>query len=173
MPDISNIEKILSSLKTDNSKVLGVAVGTTTVTPGLYIPKAEAQDAPTLSFKGAGPYIVVGLDLDAPFQSITVLGPILHWIQSGLKPDGAGSVLSSAGTPFVANFIGPAPPPFSGPHRYAFFLYDQPADFDYTKHAPAGGKRLGNGSRMRYDLRVFEKKAGLGPVLAANYFTSN
>jgi hypothetical protein len=64
-----------------------------------------AQDAPTLAFKGTGPYIVVGLDLDAPFQSITVLGPILHWIQSGLKPDGADSVLSSAGTPFVAKYV--------------------------------------------------------------------
>ena len=65
----------------------------------------EAQDAPTLAFKGIGHYIVVGLDLDAPFQSITVLGPILHWIQSGLKADGADSVLSSAGTPFVAKYV--------------------------------------------------------------------
>jgi hypothetical protein len=65
----------------------------------------EAQDAPTLSFKGTGPYIVVGLDLDAPFQSVTVLGPILHWIQSGLKPDSADSVLSSAGTPFIAKYV--------------------------------------------------------------------
>jgi len=129
MPDISSIEKILSSLKTDNSKVLGVTVGTTTVTPGLYIPKAgthryfaapklscfdgtffwrlfvEAQNAPTLSFKGTDSYIVVGLDLDAPFQSFTILGPILHWIQSGLKPEGADSVLSSAGIPFIAKYV--------------------------------------------------------------------
>jgi hypothetical protein len=51
MPDISNIEKILSSLKTDSSKILGVTVGTTTVTPGLYIPKAGTYHYFTLPVK--------------------------------------------------------------------------------------------------------------------------
>ena len=31
---------------------------------------------------------------------------------------------------------------------------------------------MGNFPRMRYDLGAFEKKANLGPVVAANYFYS-
>ena len=49
-------------------------------------------------------------------------------------------------------------------------LYEQPADFDVKKHAPAGGAKLANMPRMRYDLGAFEKEAKLGPVIAANYF---
>jgi phosphatidylethanolamine-binding protein len=120
--------------------------------------------------------MVICLDIDAPFPSFGVLGPILHWIQPGLKPERAAdgkSILTSSGTPFVANYIAPAPPPGSSSHRYVFLLYEQPAGFDGKKYAPAGGKNLGNWHRMRYDLGAFEKEAKLGPVLAANYFCSN
>jgi phosphatidylethanolamine-binding protein (PEBP) family uncharacterized protein len=115
-------------------------------------------------------YLVVGLDIDAPFPSFGVLGPILHWIQPGLKAE--NDTLKPT-QPFVANYIGPAPPPGSAPHRYAFFLYEQPAAFDGAKYAPPGGKNLSNWNRMRFDLDRWEKKAGLGAVLATNYFKSN
>lgn len=120
--------------------------------------------------------MVVGLDIDAPFPSFGVLGPILHWIQPGLKPttpSDQGPAVLKATAPFVANYIGPAPPPGSAPHRYTFFLYGQPAGFDGKKYAPPGWKNLGNWSRMRYDLGAWEKEIGLGPVLASNYFRSN
>ena len=79
----------------------------------------------------------------------------------------------STETPFVADYAGPGPPPVSGPHRYVFLLYDQPADFDVSKYAPAGGKGLGIKGRVRYNLAAFEREAGLGPVVAANWFCSN
>lgn len=134
----------------------------------------EAQSAPEISFAVPDPsatYMVVALDIDAPFPSFTVLGPILHWIQPGLKVGSNSSLTSSE--PFVANYIGPAPPPGSAPHRYCFFLFEQPKDFDGSKHAPAGGKPLSNWYRMRYDLDVWQKTAKLGEPLAANYFLSN
>ena len=115
--------------------------------------------------------MIIAVDIDAPFPSFGVLGPILHWIQPGLKCSQTGE-LTSSDTPFVANYIGPAPPPGSASHRYVFLLYEQPAEFDATKYAPANGAKLGNWQRMRYDLGAFEKKVGLGPVLAANYFKS-
>jgi len=59
------------------------------------------------------------------------------------------------------------------PHRYCFMLYEQPADFDIKKHAPADGKNVGNWARTRYDLGAFEKKIKLGPVIAANYFRNS
>lgn len=116
--------------------------------------------------------MVVALDIDAPFPQFGPLGPILHWIQPGLKTTAGSSPLKS-NEPFVANYIGPAPPPFGGPHRYIFFLYEQPAEFDGKKYAPPDGKNLGNLHRMRYDLDAFEKAEKLGTALAVNYFKSN
>lgn len=120
-------------------------------------------------------YLAIGLDLDAPFPSFDVLGPILHWIQPGLRvepADGAAPSLKAT-EPFIANYIAPAPPPLSSPHRYVFFLYEQPAGFDGSKYAPEGGQPLGNWNRMRVSLDALEKEYELGPVLAVNYFKSN
>lgn len=134
----------------------------------------DAQSPPQLSFEGldaSKTYLVVGLDIDAPFPSWGVLGPILHWIQPGAKATESSTLDTS--DPFVADYIGPAPPPGSSPHRYIFFLYEEPAGFDAKKYAPADGKKLSNWNRMRYDLDSWAKEINLGPVLAFNYFNSN
>ncbi len=74
----------------------------------------------------------------------------------------------------LINFsIGPGPPPGSAPHRYTFWLYEQPAGFDAKRYAPAGGKGMGAGGRMRYDLEKFEQEVKLGPLVAGNYYMSN
>lgn len=139
-----------------------------------HTPSAEAQSPPTLTYTATpGPYIAIAIDLDAPFPSFDVLGPILHWVQPGLRGADASTGLTASDVPFVADYIGPAPPPGSAPHRYVFLLYAQPEGFDGAAFAPAGGKPLSLWLRMRFDLDVFEKKAGLGPVLAVNYFNSN
>lgn len=134
----------------------------------------DAQSPPELAFPGLDPsktYMVVALDIDAPFPTVNFLGPILHWIQPGLRLSTESPSLQAT-EPFVANYIGPAPPP-GPPHRYVFFLYEQPAGFDGAKYAPAGGKNLSNWNRMRYSLDDWKKKAGLGEVLGVNYFKSN
>ncbi|KAF7910641.1 uncharacterized protein EAF01_002151 [Botrytis porri] len=48
---------------------------------------------------------------------------ILHYIQPNytLIPRG----LLTTSSPFIANYIGPAPPPGSAPHQYTFFLCTQ------------------------------------------------
>ncbi|GES62764.1 putative protease inhibitor [Aspergillus terreus] len=181
MPANNSVKRALSLIKQDSSKVLGLQVGShTNVEPGQYIGRADAQSSPQLSFHGLSPgktYMVVGLDIDAPFPSFSVLGPILHWVQSGLQPIPSESDPStftlSATEPFVANYIGPAPPPGSSPHRYIFILYEEPPAFKVEKYAPPNGQKLGNMHRMRYDLDAWEKKIGLKSILAANYFTSN
>ena len=119
---------------------------------------------------------MVGLDLDAPYPSFQQLGPILHWLQSDLKAGNPpeATPLETA-EPFIADYIGPAPPPGSAPHRYVFFLYEQPEKFDglVQKYAPKGGQKLGKWSRMWASLDDWEQKLGLGEVIAANYFKSN
>jgi len=124
----------------------------------------------------SGTYLVIGLDIDAPFPSFGVLGPILHWVQPGLKAEATGADATpvlKATEPFIANYIGPAPPPGSSPHRYIFFLYEQPDAFDGTRYAPKDGQPLGNWQRMRASLDDLAREYKLGPVLAANFFTSN
>lgn len=137
---------------------------------------------PALSFAVPDPdgtYMVMGLDLDAPFPSFGILGPVLHWLQPGLKAghaEGGHARALEATGPFVANYLGPGPPPGSAPHRYCFFLYEQPAEFDVEAHAPPDGTKLGNWSslrRMRFSLDDWERRVGLGPILAVNYYTSN
>jgi phosphatidylethanolamine-binding protein (PEBP) family uncharacterized protein len=118
-------------------------------------------------------YLVISLDLDAPFISVPILGPILHWLQGGFKVSAsAPGKLESTEAP-VAEYIAPAPPPGAAPHRYVFFLYEQPAGFEGKKFAPANGKPFPVTSRMFTSLDDWEKKIGLGEVLALNYFKSN
>ena len=62
---------------------------------------AEAQEKPILTFPPAAAektYIVIALDLDAPFPSWKGLGPILHWIQPGLKLASGHAPELSSGT---------------------------------------------------------------------------
>ncbi|KAJ6107384.1 hypothetical protein N7523_008707 [Penicillium sp. IBT 18751x] len=173
--DDQHVSAALSLIENDKTKILGLNVGPhKNVQPGDYIPRADAQTPPELFFSGldtSKTYLIVGLDIDAPFPSFGVLGPILHWIQPGVKITESSTLDTSA--PFIANYIGPAPPPGSSPHRYIFFLFEEPAGFEPKKYAPADGKTLSNWYRMRYDLDSWAKEIGLGSVLAFNYFNSN
>ncbi|EED18838.1 protease inhibitor (Tfs1), putative [Talaromyces stipitatus ATCC 10500] len=176
MSDYDNAQTALNLPKKD-SEILGLAFGKRQVVPGEHIPKTEAQLAPNLSLTQAtGTYIAVCIDLDAPFPCFSFLGPILHWIQSGLKPTttvNGTTRLRATDTPFISDYVGPAPPPPSRPHRYVFLLYEQPEGFNYTKFAPPDGKKMGMWPRIRYDLKTFEKEAHLGPIVASNFFLSN
>ncbi|KAL3417221.1 phosphatidylethanolamine-binding protein [Phlyctema vagabunda] len=178
MPSSKIIKSGLALLESDSSKLLGVQVGEHVVTPGLYIPKSEAQLPPDISFSmlsTSKDYLVVSLDPDAPFPSFSVLGPILHWIQPELKPTpetgGTGNIKLTSH--FVADYIGPAPPLCSWPHKYVFLLFEQPTGFDSQKYSPSTGDKIGLGARMRYDLDRWAAEINLGPVIAVNYFLSN
>ncbi|KAH2917230.1 hypothetical protein KXV64_001828 [Aspergillus fumigatus] len=162
MPSISFVEAVLSAAEKDSSKLLGLAFGEQRITtPGQYLPRSDAQKEPQISFNvSSGTYIVISLDIDAPFPSLGFLGPILHWIHPGFKPSTDTTV---TGETILT----------TAPHRYVFLLYEQPEGFNIEKHAPKNGKPVGNWQRIRYDLGAFAKEVNLGPVLAANYFRSN
>jgi phosphatidylethanolamine-binding protein (PEBP) family uncharacterized protein len=150
MPVNNSVKRSLKTIEKDTSKVLGLKVGGKDVTPGEYIPKARKF------WWSKGGVVVTDSPLEAqvpPELSFNVTSPSSTYIGIGLDID----------APFP-DYIGPAPPPFGGPHRYIFFLYEQPADFDGKKYAPPDGKSLSNWLRMRFDLDDFEKKANLGPV---------
>jgi phosphatidylethanolamine-binding protein len=108
------------------------------------------------------------------------MSPILHWIQADYQigsslphQKGTDAELLESSSPFVADYVGPAPPPGSAPHRYIILLYEQPKDYNIQEQAPPDGKRLGNWMRMRFDLKEWETKNGLGRPAAMTYFLSN
>ncbi|KAF4631758.1 hypothetical protein G7Y89_g6373 [Cudoniella acicularis] len=174
MPNMKSANTALTLIEGDKSKVLTLTVGTHNVTPGQEIHRAEAQEPPELAFNvTSGTYIVIGLDLDAPFVSLPILGPILHWIQPGLQPqqaaDGVAKLVST--NSFIANYIGPAPPPGSL-HRYVFILYAQPKDFDAKKYSPADGKKMGNWGLRSWETKTDISKMGSLLVLLDSVYRS-
>ncbi|PWY81528.1 PEBP-like protein [Aspergillus sclerotioniger CBS 115572] len=178
MPSLKNVERAMKLIERDEYKVLGLTFGNRHVQPGQYVSKADAASPPQLSFqrlKACGTYMAVCLDLDAPFASFNFMSPILHWIQPGLLPvrTQSGNYILRVAAPFVADYMGPHPPPRVAPHRYLFILFEQPPGFEVKHHAPAKGRKFGKWPRMRYNLDKWSKKIGLGPVVGANYILCN
>ncbi|KAK4210482.1 phosphatidylethanolamine-binding protein [Rhypophila decipiens] len=140
-------------------------------------------------------YMVVALDLDAPFPSVPLMAPLLHGVQADLVlstdeidegeeyiPLEVASLDSAEGygecVNHVVDYIGPSPPPTSSPHRYMFMLWEQPRGL--TRARIAEEVKLGNGyghgdhmgikGRARWDQEGFEKRLGLERVVGGNYF---
>ncbi|KAK2739611.1 hypothetical protein FQN55_009347 [Onygenales sp. PD_40] len=188
MPANDKVKKALSQIQTDPSKLLGLNIGNhANVKPGQYIPRADAQSAPELFLPnppapaGRNTYILIALDIDAPFPSLPVLGPILHWIQPGLQPTPSPTPSSpetnnhtlKPQSAVITNYIGPAPPPGSAPHRYVFLLYEEPEGLEAGRYTPAGGRGLGVLKRMWFDFDWWAGEAGLGELVAGCWFLSN
>ncbi|TVY15354.1 Carboxypeptidase Y inhibitor [Lachnellula arida] len=134
--------------------------------PELRLPKTSASTSRC--------FIGICIDLDPPFRSFPLLGPILHWLQSDLEVGQDGTIVAgNSQASAIAEYIGPKPPPISGPHRYLFYLHEQPAGFDATQFRAPDGQDLAVSKRMWWNPDTFAKKAGLGPVVAASYFETH
>ncbi|KAM3508894.1 hypothetical protein MY11210_006537 [Beauveria gryllotalpidicola] len=198
MPSNKNVQAMMAAIATDPSKLLGLVIGDCAIEPpGLYMPRGEAKPLPQIRLPaGMSPspapsarYVVVCMDFDAPYPILPFFGPVLHWIQADLvvvvsssSSDAAGvatlEVAEDGGGPgaCIAEYLSPNPPPGSAPHRYGFYLYEQPPGFDAARwmaRAPGRQGKMGNWKRIRYGLDGWARKAGLGAIVAANYFTSN
>ena len=109
--------------------------------------------------------------MDAPYGSVPLLSPIVHWIQPGLKPNNLGELESDSSS--VVDWLAPGPPPFSAPHRYIVVVYQQPANTDVSKWSSKFVKPVSISSRIRWSLDDFARQAGLDKMIAANYFCSH
>ncbi|KAK3352191.1 phosphatidylethanolamine-binding protein [Lasiosphaeria hispida] len=141
---------------------------------------------PELSTAAAPRYLIAGLDLDPPFPTFPVMGPALHMLRADLalatgevNPDDEfirledGEEGSVVGRRPVAYYLGPSPPPVGGPHRYVFMLWEQPEGVTGERIKEEMGYDeggVGMMGRVRWDQEGFEKKLGLGKVVAGNYF---
>ncbi|KAK4169728.1 phosphatidylethanolamine-binding protein [Cladorrhinum sp. PSN259] len=130
-------------------------------------------------------FLVAGLDLDPPFPSFPVLGPILHSMQADLAlipPEDWDSAeyiplahdKRLRGDENVAGYVGPSPPGLGSPHRYMFLMWEQPRGINAERIREEFGFKddgsIGVMNRVRWDQEAFERKLGLGKPVAGNFF---
>ncbi|GAA5878640.1 hypothetical protein JCM1840_003537 [Sporobolomyces johnsonii] len=132
------------------------------VSPGELLGVQKTQEEPRVSFEthqdDPEHYTLALLDPDAPSKSDPKWAPFRHWLITGVRPGEParfGEVLTS--------YMGPAPPAGTGPHRYAYLLYRQPAH--------AAPKLHGNPERRSFDIASFVKENKL-ELVGANFFVS-
>jgi len=176
MSDNPNVKAVLSN----SLPLLQITFDSETVKePGQFLSRSAATPTPKVAYKAtSGTYLLLNVDLDAPFKSLPFLGPILHWLEPSLtlssspQEEGFATLTKDEGSKLSSVFWAPpGPPPGAAPHRYVFLLYEQPDGFDPAKLG--FGEGIGRRARMRFDLNGFEEKAGLGKAVAGNWFESN
>ncbi|KAG9078231.1 hypothetical protein FS749_009797 [Ceratobasidium sp. UAMH 11750] len=81
----------------------------------------------------------------------------------GFSKHVSNSVVLTNETAAVNDYMPPAPPVGSGPHRYVALLYAQPPDFDYSF--------LDVSDRRHFNVTEFSERSGLGTPLAGTFMT--
>ncbi|KAG6833194.1 hypothetical protein H0H87_010257 [Tephrocybe sp. NHM501043] len=130
---------------------------------------SESSPKPTVTVTPAnstvtldGKYTIMMVDADIVGGDLSK-GENHHWLVNGVQLTD-GKVSDDAATSIV-NYAGPGPASGSGPHRYVIILYAQPDTFE----APVGlAEPTGVGL---FTLSAYIKDSGLGPLVAATYFT--
>ncbi|KAJ9636785.1 hypothetical protein H2201_003038 [Coniosporium apollinis] len=159
----------------------GTPPDVTVVEPGVLLDFAIPRPTPPALGLAAipsgttGPYMVVMTDPDAPSPQNRSSSEILHWIQldisltANASPSESGVafpyVLANTSNPLVP-YAPPQPPAGSDPHRYIFFLWEQPEGFAL----PEGYTQFNATNRRLFNVSGFAAAAGLPEPLAANYF---
>lgn len=149
---------------------LVVQYGTTLVTPqGLILTQAATASKPNIGTAAAlkGTYLLLLLDPDAGANA-----DVLQWFQPGFTSPANGSLNAAGFVPLTTNataisqYVGPAPAINTGYHRYTLLLFAQPANFS----VPSAFASFKYPNINGFNETNFVKAAGLGPVVAANYF---
>ena len=146
--------------------------------PGQHFDRKKAASEPLIHYNATpSKFLLLNLDLDAPFSSFPILAPVLHSMHSNLnlseaKDEGGFAQLTKpTGKQLGVDWAAPNPPLGAGPHRYVYLLYEKPESFNIKNFVPKGGMTIMG--RMRFDLDRFEKKAGLEKAVPGNWFVSN
>jgi len=140
------------------------------VAPGTALTQAQVKPMPGLSVTPgnssvtfSGNYTLAMVDA-GPVGTDESAGQTRHMLINGVTIEGS-NVSSSSGIAVTA-YAGPAPASGSGPHRYVILLYTQPSTFTPPANLSTAGVAVGT-----YDFPAYVSSTGLGPLVAANYFT--
>ncbi|KAG6853704.1 hypothetical protein C0991_002240 [Blastosporella zonata] len=139
------------------------------ITPGQALTEGQSASQPTVTIAAAnssvnldGNYTIMMVDADIVGSDLSK-GENHHWLLNGVQIT-SGQV-SNTSAAAIVSYAGPGPAAGSGPHRYVIILYSQPDSFQ----APADlAEPTGVGL---FVLDEYIKDSGLGPLVAATYFT--
>ncbi|KAM3546792.1 hypothetical protein ARSEF1564_000368, partial [Beauveria bassiana] len=148
----------MAAIARDSSKILGLMIGDCAIEPpGLYMPRVGPYK-PHLSLHKISLVnkstilqkpsrfrrfrLLVGTSPPpAPFTRRTSSSSSRHRLPTRRelrRPRSQTAVLGGC----IAQYLSPNPPPGSAPHRYGFYLYEQPPGFEATRWmAPAPGRQ--------------------------------
>lgn len=102
---------------------------------------------PTLKQLIADPPSLTPGSPDAKSRDEPIWAPFAHWIQGGYLPSDAGAPID--GKPLL-EYMGPAPPEGTGPHRYVVLLYREPVSAELQS--------LDKEDRKNFDIEGFVAK---------------
>ncbi|KAI8337682.1 phosphatidylethanolamine-binding protein [Chlamydoabsidia padenii] len=145
--------------------ILMVKYGDQDVEMGNHLTTTQTSEAPQVQFFPGdedAEYTLFLVDPDAPSRSDPKNGPWRHWVVTNI-PGGQQAQVNASSTQ-LTNYMGPAPPPGSGDHRYIFLLYKQ-ANKNNSFEALAQGVQ----DRRTFDFKQYAATNQL-ELVAANFF---
>lgn len=166
------VPSLLSTFVPEAEMVLDFT-GVGSITPGQALSKTQVAPVPSVlitpansSVKLEGSFTLAMIDADIVGTDETQ-GQTRHWLVNGVTLSGSSPLnASTESATTVTNYAGPGPAAGSGAHRYVVLLYTQPSTFS----APDGLKDPG-APVEKFVFSDYVKNSGLGPLVAATYFT--
>ncbi|CAO3598787.1 unnamed protein product [Absidia cylindrospora] len=145
--------------------LLSVKYGDKDVAIGNHFTTGQTAEAPQVQFIPAeedAEYSLFLVDPDAPTRSDPKYGPWRHWVAVNIPGSQQDQVTAASSQ--LTNYIGPAPPPGSGDHRYIFLLYKQT-----NKSHPFQSLSQSVQDRRSFDFKQYAANNKL-ELVAANFF---
>jgi len=176
------VPDVLPAFKPTGLVSLNFAGAAGVITVGQAIPKTSVAAKPEAKISGTpeataasgSPFSVAttkytALMMDGNYVgSSNPSGYNLHYLENdltyGAVTDGSITLADSTAGPTI-KYAGPGPAAGSGPHRYIWLVYPQPANFTVPA-TPAKG-----GSVALFDLAKYKTASNLGSAIAGTYFT--
>jgi phosphatidylethanolamine-binding protein (PEBP) family uncharacterized protein len=147
------------------------------ISPGQNLSMQQTATAPGVTITPAnssvpttGNFTLMMVD-SFPYGRNESNNQILHWLadfatlQSGSSPSPSLNVSTDGGL-VVTNYVSPAPPVGSGPHRYVILLFRQPPSFS----PPANLSSANVGIDLYFHLRDYISSSNLGQPIAGMFF---
>jgi len=138
------------------------------ITPGQAVTKDQSSTTPTVTVTPAnsstsltGAFTIAMVDADIVGSDLSK-GVNHHWLVNGVEI--TDNKVSLASATAITAYAGPGPASGSGPHRYVFILYKQPASFTAP---PDLSKPTGV---ALFNLQAYVEGTGL-ELLASTYMT--